>query len=129
MKSDTFIKIAIFFGMTGIIFGALAAHTLSDFISTEKITSFQTGVKYQIFNSLFLLIISLNIKKFNNKITYSLKFITLGIIFFSFSIYALSLQELINEDLSFLGPITPFGGLLIIIGWFNIFFAIKKNHE
>lgn len=127
MKADIFIKIAIFFGMTGIIFGALAAHTLSNFLSTEKITSFQTGVKYQIFNSLFLLIISLNINKFNKRISYSFKFITIGILFFSFSIYALSLQEIINKDLSFLGPITPIGGLLIIIGWFNIFFAIKKN--
>ena len=127
MKADTFIKIAIFFGMTGIIFGALAAHTLSNFLSTEKITSFQTGVKYQIFNSLFLLIISLNINKFNKRISYSFKLITMGILFFSFSIYALSLQEIINKDLSFLGPITPIGGLLIIIGWFNIFFAIKKN--
>ena len=127
MKADIFIKIAIFFGMTGIIFGALAAHTLSNFLSTEKITSFQTGVKYQIFNSLFLLIISLNINKFNKRISYSFKLITMGILFFSFSIYALSLQEIINKDLSFLGPVTPIGGLLIIIGWFNIFFAIKKN--
>lgn len=127
MKADTFIKIAIFFGMTGIIFGALAAHTLSNFLSTEKITSFQTGVKYQIFNSLFLLIISLNINKFNKRISYSFKLITMGILFFSFSIYALSLKEIINKDLSFLGPVTPIGGLLIIIGWFNIFFAIKKN--
>ena len=127
MKADIFIKIAIFFGMTGIIFGALAAHTLSNFLSTEKITSFQTGVKYQIFNSLFLLIISLNLNKFNKRISYSFKLITMGILFFSFSIYALSLQEIINKDLSFLGPITPIGGLLIIIGWFNIFFAIKKN--
>ena len=127
MKADTFIKIAIFFGMTGIIFGALAAHTLSNFLSTEKITSFQTGVKYQIFNSLFLLIISLNINKFNKRISYSFKLITMGILFFSFSIYALSLQEIINKDLSFLGPVTPIGGLLIIFGWFNIFFAIKKN--
>ena len=113
--------------MTGIIFGALAAHTLSNFLSPEKITSFQTGVKYQIFNSLFLLIISLNINKFNKRISYSFKLITMGILFFSFSIYALSLQEIINKDLSFLGPVTPIGGLLIIIGWFNIFFAIKKN--
>lgn len=127
MKADTFIKIAIFFGMTGIIFGALAAHTLSNFLSSEKITSFQTGVKYQIFNSLFLLIISLNINKFSKRISYSFKLITIGILFFSFSIYALSLQEIINKDLSFLGPVTPIGGLLIIIGWFNIFFAIKKN--
>ena len=127
MKADIFIKIAIFFGMTGIIFGALAAHTLSNFLSTEKITSFQTGVKYQIFNSLFLLIISLNINKFSKRISYSFKLITMGILFFSFSIYALSLQEIINKDLSFLGPVTPIGGLLIIIGWFNIFFAIKKN--
>ena len=127
MKADIFIKIAIFFGMTGIIFGALAAHTLSNFLSPEKITSFQTGVKYQIFNSLFLLIISLNINKFSKRISYSFKLITMGILFFSFSIYALSLQEIINKDLSFLGPVTPIGGLLIIIGWFNIFFAIKKN--
>lgn len=128
MKSDKFIKIAIFFGATGIIFGALASHTLPDYISTEKISSFQTGVKYQIFHALFLLIIILNIDKFNQRISNTIKLITSGILLFSFSIYLLALQEITDVDFSFLGPITPLGGLLLIFGWISVLFAVKKNH-
>ena len=128
MKSDKFIKIAIFFGTTGIIFGALASHTLANYLSIEKIASFKTGVQYQIFNSLFLLIISLNLDKFNSKISNSIKLISTGILLFSFSIYLLTCQEILDINFSYLGPVTPLGGLLLIFGWVSVLFAIKKNH-
>tara|TARA_B100002052_G_scaffold131625_2_gene120893 strand:- start:5685 stop:6071 length:387 start_codon:yes stop_codon:yes gene_type:complete len=128
MKSDKFIKIAIFFGTTGIIFGALASHTLANYMSIEKIASFKTGVEYQIFNSLFLLIISLNLDKFNPKISNSINLISTGILLFSFSIYFLAHQEILGINFSYLGPVTPLGGLLLIFGWVSVLFAIKKNH-
>ena len=52
---------------------------------------------------------------------------SLGTIIFSLSIYLLNLQEYLNVKLSFLGPITPIGGLLIIISWFFLLFIVKKK--
>ena len=42
---------------------------------------------------------------------------TLGIILFSFSIYGLVLSDAKGNKLRFLGPITPIGGLLLVVGW------------
>ena len=97
-------------------------------MSIEKIASFKTGVEYQIFNSLFLLIISLNLDKFNPKISNSIKLISTGILLFSFSIYLLACQEILDINFSYLGPVIPLGGLLLIFGWISVLFAIKKNH-
>ena len=127
MIIDKFIKIAIFFGTTAIILGALGAHSLKEILSSENLTSFNTGVKYQIYHSFLILILSLNHKKFNHKLIRSLVLITIGVILFSSSIYLLSLQKIINFKLSFLGPITPIGGTLLIIGWINLLFAIKNK--
>ena len=52
---------------------------------------------------------------------------TAGICCFSFSIYLLNIQEAVAISLSFLGPITPIGGLLLISGWLVLFFSIKKQ--
>ena len=40
-----------------------------------------------------------------------------GTFVFSVSIYLLSFAEHWNVNLKFLGPITPLGGLFMIIGW------------
>ena len=127
MIIDKFIKIAILFGTTAIILGALGAHSLKEIISSENLTSFNTGVKYQIYHAILILILSLNNEKFNKNLIKSLTLITIGTILFSCSIYILSLDKIIDLKLSFLGPITPIGGTLLIIGWLNLFFAIKKK--
>ena len=49
-----------------------------------------------------------------------------GIILFSFSIYLLNIQDLVGFSMSYLGPITPIGGLLLITSWIGLFFSIKK---
>ena len=47
-----------------------------------------------------------------------------GSILFSFSIFFLSFQSLIKLNLKWLGPVTPIGGTLLIIGW--IIFIINS---
>ena len=51
----------------------------------------------------------------------------IGIFFFCFSIYFLSLVEILGNQINILGPVTPLGGLILIASWLNILFAIKKN--
>ena len=127
MTIDKFIKIAIFFAVAAVSLGALGTHTLKDVLSESQLNSFETGVRYQLFHALTLLILALNAKKFNHHLKKSLILMTTGICLFSFSIYLLSIQNLIGISLSYLGVITPFGGLLLISSWILLFFSVKKE--
>lgn len=109
-----------------IILGAFGAHGLKQYISTEKIASFEVGVRYQMYIGLALLIVGLSADKFKSLKTFFLLEV-IGISLFSGSIYLLSIQEILGTDLSFLGPITPLGGLSIIIGWFLLFLQLVKK--
>ncbi|MBL6657260.1 MAG: DUF423 domain-containing protein [Flavobacteriales bacterium] len=113
----------------GIILDAFSAHALKKLISFEQLQSFKVGTKYHLFHSLALLILGLNYSKLKLSKTIIALFIS-GIICFSFSIYFLSIQNLIGMDLKFLGPITPIGGLLFILSWIFVFtkmMSIKQN--
>jgi uncharacterized membrane protein YgdD (TMEM256/DUF423 family) len=116
-------------GLLSIILGAFGAHFLKSKIPLDKLSGFETGVKYQMFHVLVLLFIS-SIFDFNSGLQKnSAIFFMVGLVLFSYSIYFLSIQNLLNANLKFLGPITPIGGLLLILGWFFLFlnFATTKN--
>ncbi|WNM19886.1 DUF423 domain-containing protein [Flavobacterium capsici] len=122
-------RIASFFGVTAIILGAFGAHALKEKLSIEQLATFETGVKYQMYHALFLLFLGLQItfnEKYKKIIFYSISF---GVLFFSGSIYLLATGELLGLELKFLGPITPIGGLFLIVGWSYYFlnFIKKKN--
>jgi len=122
-----FIYISILFCLTAIILGAFGAHLLKEILSENKLTSFETGIQYQMFHGLTILTLSLNKDYFTNRLNLVLKIMSFGTILFSLSIYLLSLQGLIEFKLSFLGPITPIGGLFLIISWILLFCNVKKN--
>ncbi|MEE2802052.1 MAG: DUF423 domain-containing protein [Bacteroidota bacterium] len=114
------------FILIGVILGALGAHALKEALTPEQLASFETGVRYQIYHGFALLIMSLidQATATHKKTIYYL--FTVGTIFFSLSIYLLSLQEILGITLKFLGPITPIGGLLLIIGWaVNVYNFLK----
>ena len=127
MNTNNFIRISIFFALTAVVFGALGAHYLKDLIASNQLTSFKTGVNYQFFHALAILLISLNKDKFNTHVKKGLFFLFLGTLFFSFSIYLLALKDLLLISFQYLVLITPIGGLLLIIGWFLLFFCLKKK--
>ncbi|MEO9570074.1 MAG: DUF423 domain-containing protein [Polaribacter sp.] len=105
------------FGLTAVIFGAFGAHLLKKKLTTEQLNSFETGVKYQMYHAIVLLVLGFYL---NNKITidnYIIYAFIIGIILFSFSIYGLVISSANNKKLKFLGPITPLGGLFLILGW------------
>ena len=122
-----FIYISILFCLTAIILGGFEYIYLKEVLSENKLSSFETGVRYQMFHGLTILILSLNKDYFNKKLSVVLRIMTFGTVLFSFSIYLLSLQGLIDIKLSFLGPITPIGGLFLIISWILLIINVKKN--
>lgn len=113
------LRIAIALIILGIILDAFSAHALKTHISFEQFTSFKTATKYHLFHSLALFIIGINYEALKVRRLTILLFLS-GIICFSCSIYLLALKDLIQFDVTFLGPITPFGGLLLILSWCSL---------
>jgi len=105
------------FGLLAIILGAFGAHALKKVLSAEKLASFEVGVRYQTYSALFLLLIGYNANFELSLIQWAYYLVTIGTVFFSFSIYFLSLSEYLKKNFKFLGPITPLGGLMMILGW------------
>lgn len=128
-------KSTILFATIGIgvaiILGAFGAHYLKSVLSTNALISFKTGVQYQLFMCVGLLaIVNFQVCKTKGVVN-ALKLIKLGTILFSGSIYLLTLKNL-SETVSFLsiaGPITPIGGILLIVGWFKMAYHILKTKE
>ena len=105
------------FGLTAVIFGAFGAHLLKKKLTKDQLQSFETGIKYQMYHAIILLLLGFQLNDkttINNYIIYA--FIT-GVILFSFSIYGLVISSANNKKIKILGPITPLGGLFLITGW------------
>ncbi|WP_111706703.1 DUF423 domain-containing protein [Lutibacter citreus] len=109
--------IASILGGLAVIFGAFGAHALKKILSEEQLKSFETGVKYQMYHVVVLLLIGFNFNLESASEKYMVYSFILGIILFSFSIYGLVISSAKNKKLRFLGPITPLGGLLLVLGW------------
>ena len=115
--NKTILVTASILGITGIILGAFAAHGLKQLISPESIQTFETGVKYQMYHALFLLVIGTS-NAIQQKFKKGIFYLTLtGIIFFSGSIYGLATNDISGFDFKTIGFVTPVGGLLLVIAW------------
>jgi uncharacterized membrane protein YgdD (TMEM256/DUF423 family) len=119
MNTEIVIATAATFGMLAVIFGAFGAHALKKILSDDQLKSFETGVKYQMYHAIVLLVLGLNPIYITSRIYWCF---TIGILLFSFSIYGLVISSAKGKKLKFLGPITPLGGLLFIVGWLLIIF-------
>ena len=121
------VRLAVFFGLTSVILGAFGAHALKAVLTDQQLVSFETGVRYQMFHALFLLFVASS-KLISDKIKKTISVIlTLVVLFFSGSIYLLATQDLLGVSMKFLGPITPIGGLLLMISWLLLGVNIGKQ--
>ncbi len=115
---------AAFLGALTIAIGAFGAHGLKNLVDASSVASFETGVRYQMYHVLALLILGFAVtlpKKTKKVVFFSF---LIGIVLFSFSIYLLALDEAMGVNLSFLGPVTPIGGLVLIFGWLRLGFGL-----
>lgn len=105
------------FGLTAVIFGAFGAHLLKKKLTSDLLQSFETGVKYQMYHAIVLLVLGFNFDNSATIQTYIVYAFIIGTILFSFSIYGLVISSAKNKKLKILGPITPIGGLFLVAGW------------
>lgn len=120
-------KTAVFFGLSGVILGAFAAHGLHDKLSPVYLEAWKTGVQYQFYHTFTLLFISLASEVWSEKqLTRAAWFFIAGILLFSGSLYLLALASMYSLNLTKLGILTPLGGVFFMAGWIQLFFLRKK---
>jgi uncharacterized membrane protein YgdD (TMEM256/DUF423 family) len=111
--------------MLSVMLGAFAAHGLKSRLTEAMLLTFQTGVQYQFYHSLgLILIVILYRQQPNGLLAWSGAFMLAGIILFSGSLYALALSQI-----RWFGPITPLGGLCFIVAWIMFVVAVIKNGQ
>ena len=123
-----FFLVGIVFCLLSVILGAFAAHGLKSVVSEQSLKVFQTGVQYQFYHGIALLVLSLaqpqlmsSPKQVINAKRAGGLFV-LGTVFFSGSLYMLA-----TTGIRAFGPITPVGGLCFITGWLFMFIAVVKE--
>lgn len=112
-----------------VVIGAFGAHALKPLMSVAQNQSFETGVKYHFYHALGILLLGIVYHFFPSKNIFRAAYLLLfGIIFFCFSLYLLSLKQSLGiGHWTFLGPITPIGGLCFISGWLLLFFTLIRT--
>jgi uncharacterized membrane protein YgdD (TMEM256/DUF423 family) len=110
-------KVGAILALLAVAFGAFGAHALKEIVTPERLQTFETGVRYQMYHALALLMMSvLPLKNYR-----AAWFLLIGTIIFSGSLYILILS-----DIGIFGAITPIGGVLQIIGWVLLIFSFKR---
>lgn len=124
MSAKTILIISGIFGVLSVAIGAFGAHGLGATLSANnRLDTFETAVKYQFYHTLalFLLgILMINIQ--SNYLNYAAISFILGMVIFSGSLYTLSLT-----NMTWLGAITPIGGLGFILGWIFLILGVSKS--
>jgi uncharacterized membrane protein YgdD (TMEM256/DUF423 family) len=125
-----FLLVAALFGAIGVMCGAFGAHGLQKLTTDETVLhGFQTAVQYQLLHSITLLFVASMFERLSPKwMKWSGIFFISGIILFSGSLYILTFLKLQDSGMTkFIGPVTPLGGLCLILGW--LFLAIAAAQK
>jgi len=123
MKNQNILLAGAIFMALAVSLGAFGAHALKKVLSPEMLTIYHTGVEYQFYHAIGLLIIGLAGFHIQSKyLNWAGLLLTIGIIIFSGSLYVLTLS-----GIKVLGAITPIGGVSFIAGWICMAVAMVKH--
>lgn len=101
------------FGFLAVALGAFGAHALRERWTPADLAIFETGVRYQMYHALALLLAALFLARGGGGAGSLAGWgFTVGIVVFSGSLY---LMVLTGER--WLGAVTPLGGLAFLVGW------------
>lgn len=119
----SFLKLSIVLAALSVVLGAFGAHSLKEVLDDKHLQIFETGVKYQFYHALGMMMVSFIYKEYSNKYTlWCCRLFLIGILLFSGSLYVLAA---FNGLYSFIGIITPFGGVSFIAGWALLYKGIS----
>ena len=133
---QTFLVLGAIFGFIGVALGAFGSHALRSKLTSERVATFETGVRYQMWHALTLFVVVIVeawIPSGGSSSSFTLVgdrggaphvfaagwLFAGGIVLFSGSLYALAVTH--NRAW---GAVTPFGGTCLLLGWAMLLFAI-----
>jgi uncharacterized membrane protein YgdD (TMEM256/DUF423 family) len=123
-------RYAAFLGFTAVAILALGAHALKKVLTADQLESLNTAAYMQMIHAAILLLLSYNLDRSNLLAKRILRFMSIGIGMFSFSIYLLLLKnQTATEWLHILWPITPLGGVLLMTSWLMLFLYYFRSKE
>ena len=122
----TIILTGIAFGMLAVMLGAFGAHGLKSMLTESALQSFETGVRYQMYHAILLILIGALVNIPPQQKKWIFYFFTLGIVLFSFSIYVLATNSLTDFDFASIAFVTPIGGGFLLTGWGLFGFRVFK---
>lgn len=117
----------------GVVAGAFGAHSLKTVLADNSLQSWKTAVLYLLLHGMAMLVLAIWDEYSENCFSYiglSWKCFLGGIFLFSGSIFLLATKSIHGLPVSWLGPITPIGGVFFIAGWLNLLRlrAVEKQH-
>ena len=119
MWAKVFLAVGSLYGLLGVALGAFGAHGLRDRLDPSQLSSWQTAVHYQLIHAIALLVVGVWILQSGPApLRYAGAFFLAGVVLFSGSIYVLILTST-----TWLGPVTPLGGLCLMVGWAAMIYA------
>ena len=122
-QQNTLVTAAIF-GCLSVALGAFGAHALKATLTASgRIDTFELAVKYQFYHTVALFAFGLLMSKLpGSGMMIASTLITIGVILFSGSLYALALTSV-----RAVAYITPVGGLFLLAGWVVAAYAIASK--
>ncbi len=123
-----FLRVGAFYGLTAVALGAFGSHGLREMLEGQQLRVFETGVDYQFFHALAIVGVSI-LLYFSKKpfLIYAAWAFSIGVVFFSGSLYLLAIRDLTRFFPAWLGPITPVGGIFLMLGWIFLFLSSFQN--
>ncbi len=128
MKTNKSILLAGFLGALTVAMGAFGAHLLKAHLEAVYLANYQTGILYQFIHVIAIFGAGIWLQMHPNRnLKFAVTFWLIGILLFSGSLYAMAFASMAGTQFSFLGPVTPLGGLSFITGWiFLALAAVRK---
>ena len=127
MKLITAVFTGSIFMFLGVLFGALGSHALKARLTPDALQSYMIAIRYMLFHGVAILaLVSLPFLDEASKGRIAFLLVA-GVIVFSGSIMVLSTKAIHQLNVSWLGPITPLGGLLLLAGWGYLIFLLGKQ--
>jgi len=109
--------LAAILAFTGVALGAFGAHGLKDIlVQNQTLEIWKTASLYHLVHAVAMLVADAPAGRFPPA-----GFFAVGIVIFSGSLYLLAIT-----GVSWLGAITPLGGLAFLIGWIRLALLVRR---
>lgn len=129
--NDRFLKIAFIAGALAVALGAFGAHALKEMLQEQELQTYQTAVQYHFYHVLALAVTGLLQFHYRGKwLLYAGNLFILGLLLFCGSLYLMSCLKAAGfTGVSWLGAITPLGGVAFIAGWLALLTAVIRHQR